>query len=198
MSETSETIAWHYTTGINFSEIMEERVILPLDSYGSRIHKSVAWFSIAPQWESTAMPIIEVYDRQSSFVDPFNSYDENYSNDEYVANDWYDENGEFYPYDELDVGRRATMAETRRQFGGLFRFGLEKSALLPWRVIREAANIHPRRNRELIKSARELGANPAQWYGSLEPVSVLDCRIECEGKPGTWHELSVSLVNRGA
>lgn len=84
------------------------------------------------------------------------------------------------------ITRRATMEEMRYEAGGLARFGLPRSALLPWRDLKLAANIDPKDARKLAKVARKQGANPSHWYGSLTDVAVKDCTVQFERSPGTW------------
>ncbi len=96
------------------------------------------------------------------------------------------------------IPHMATMREIRSEAGHLLRFGVPKSGLIPWKKLRKAANIDPELFRALAKSGRAQGANPANWYGSIEDVPVRDCRIEAEAKPGNWRDISDHLMSSDA
>lgn len=63
--------------------------------------------------------------------------------------------------------------------GGLWRFGVPASTLLPWGRLRDAARIRPKTQRALLLTAAECGADPYSWYGSIEPVRIERCIIQC-------------------
>ena len=81
-----------------------------------------------------------------------------------------------HPYWEPTVPKGASMDEVL-QLGGLVRLGVDRSALLPWTRLRNAARIptHVAERLELV--GRMAGANPADWYGSIEPVFLEDVVI---------------------
>lgn len=74
--------------------------------------------------------------------------------------------------------RSATMEEMIA-LGGLWRFGLASSELLPWGRLKEAARIRRRMLEGLLSVARKAGADPYDWHGSLQPVPVERCTVQC-------------------
>ncbi|MGH3626908.1 MAG: hypothetical protein ACRET2_02630 [Steroidobacteraceae bacterium] len=60
--------------------------------------------------------------------------------------------------------------------GGLWRFGMDSAEFLPWGRLKEAARIPKKVLRGLEKAAR---GDPYCWYGSLEPVAIARCQVEC-------------------
>lgn len=47
-------LAWHYTTGQKFVQIVERGVLLPTARYVKPPEKPILWFSLHPYWEPTA------------------------------------------------------------------------------------------------------------------------------------------------
>ncbi len=61
--------------------------------------------------------------------------------------------------------------ETHAECGGLFRIGVApETAPYTWEVIKVRARIKPKVAKVLAEIAREKGANPKDWRGTLEPV----------------------------
>jgi hypothetical protein len=73
----------------------------------------------------------------------------------------------------------ATLEEMAAAKGGLWRFGVPASTLLPWGRLRDAAHIRHKMLRGLLAAATASGADPYSWYGSIEPVRVERCIIQC-------------------
>jgi len=80
----------------------------------------------------------------------------------------------------LDDGteRAATLEEMAAGQGGLWRFGVPASTLLPWGRLRDAARIRPKVQQELISAASKCGADPYDWMGSIEPVPLERCIVQ--------------------
>jgi len=79
--------------------------------------------------------------------------------------------------------------ETWQHGGGGWRFGIAVSELLSYRDLKRAANIAPGTARGLERSARQMGADPALWYGSLAPVEVSRCIVQVlDIEAGEWGE----------
>lgn len=53
MTDT-EKLAWHYTTGEKFLQIVEDGVLVPSDIYVNPPERPVLWFSLNQEWEPTA------------------------------------------------------------------------------------------------------------------------------------------------
>lgn len=81
--------------------------------------------------------------------------------------------------DRLSGRRRDATMEEMFAHGGLWRFGVPASELLPWRKLREAAGITSETANGLLRAAKRAGADPFFWYGSLEPVAVTRCTVQC-------------------
>jgi len=83
--------------------------------------------------------------------------------------------------------RTLTRAETRQATGGLVRFGYPARLLIAWPKIARAAGIRTETAQALKAAAELMGANPDEWMGILEPISLgapLLC-VEVE-KEGGW------------
>jgi len=86
-------------------------------------------------------------------------------------------------------GVRSTMTlrEMISKGDGLWRFGVLVAELQSYHQLKKSAAIAPAMARALERSARECGADPAFWYGSLEAVKVSGCTIQCLYDPdGEW------------
>jgi hypothetical protein len=69
--------------------------------------------------------------------------------------------------------RTATMDEMDRLGGGLFRIGVHKSiAPFDWWEFKRRSRIKEGIAKGLVKAARQLGANPAEWRVAFGPVSL--------------------------
>lgn len=51
---SSDQIAWHYTTGVNFIKIVESGFLLPTDACINLGELPVLWFSLNQHWEPTS------------------------------------------------------------------------------------------------------------------------------------------------
>jgi hypothetical protein len=56
--------------------------------------------------------------------------------------------------------------------------GLPASKLIPWLQLKDAAHISRDTRLGLKMSAKDIGSNPMNWYGSLHPVPIETCVIE--------------------
>ena len=83
------------------------------------------------------------------------------------------------------VRQNATMQEMLTLGGGLARFGLPVADLIGWRDIQHMTGMSRETARTLAKVARLQGADPAFWFGSLEPVPVSRCE-EQRFTNGAW------------
>jgi hypothetical protein len=51
---------------------------------------------------------------------------------------------------------------------------MQMASLLPWRELRKASHMNRNTARLLEKVGRRQGANPDQWFGSLNQISLDD------------------------
>lgn len=100
--------------------------------------------------------------------------------------------------------RQGTLQEMEALGGGLWRFGLPAADLLQWRELRTQIGLPRPLWKQLAKLGEKKGANPEDWYGSLEPVDVTRCVVQflrggCDaGEWETCDELMVQLRERAA
>lgn len=67
------------------------------------------------------------------------------------------------------------MHETALRAGGLVCIGVDPDrAPHPWSPLKRIAGISKNVTRGIILAAREAGADPGDWRGTLEPVSQAD------------------------
>lgn len=88
--------------------------------------------------------------------------------------------------------RLLSLGELHRLGAGWFRFGLPADELLPAEVARERAGLPRDAWRFTVKGARTLGADPGQWFASLEAVDVARCRLQrLDAHPirGQWQDI---------
>jgi hypothetical protein len=77
------------------------------------------------------------------------------------------------------VRREATMREMIEDGDGLWRFGIPVSGLLAWGPLQQAAGMTRETARRLARAAQRQGADQFFWYGTLAPVAVDRCAIQC-------------------
>jgi hypothetical protein len=53
-STVRTSLLWHYTTGLNFMEIVDDGMILPATAFVPPGERPIVWFSANPIWEPTA------------------------------------------------------------------------------------------------------------------------------------------------
>ncbi|MBN9407231.1 MAG: hypothetical protein J0I00_17635 [Burkholderiales bacterium] len=83
--------------------------------------------------------------------------------------------------------RTATIAEMVELGGGpLLRYGIAPRLLLPSNELRLRARISGRMWRGMVASGRAIGANPSDWFGSLQPVAVAQCVVQVSTDGRTW------------
>lgn len=103
-----------------------------------------------------------------------------------------------HPYFEptackMDENRQQlSMEETMRRGGGLVRLGVPTSWLVQWPDVAERAKIPELLRQGLEQSAEDMGADPAQWWGTARPVPVDRCHIEIM-QDNEWITLSDDL-----
>lgn len=93
---------------------------------------------------------------------------------------WFSTNPMFEPTArkwDMTTGRVLSVEECRRRCGGLVRLGMKTQSLIPWPDLARAAGIRRDRRRSLEQVGRRQGANPAHWWGSLEPVTLEDIEV---------------------
>lgn len=76
-------------------------------------------------------------------------------------------------------GNLMTVPQMIERANGVWRFGLSAAELLPWKSLQGAACMELDVAHALTRAARKIGADPFFWYGSLEPVAVDRCVIQC-------------------
>jgi hypothetical protein len=86
--------------------------------------------------------------------------------------------------------------ETEKHGKGLYRIGVhpDEANLKPWIRLKRHARLAPSSVYLLEDTAKELGANPFDWWGSLKPVSSEHwVRIE-HFADNTWNEMATPLL----
>jgi hypothetical protein len=68
------------------------------------------------------------------------------------------------------IRRNATIEEMVRLAGGFARIAVDSSGLSTWIEHRRIGRIRPEMARCLVITARRVGANPADWLVSYEPI----------------------------
>lgn len=73
---------------------------------------------------------------------------------------------------------------------GVFRFRLIEvppdNPVLPWDLLKSRAKMPEKLRRRLIERARECGANPREWFGTLAPIAVEHLLLESLDAEGRW------------
>ena len=71
---------------------------------------------------------------------------------------------------------RLSMTETFEICGGLVRFGVTPSTLLPWPKLGQKAGMPAAIVAGLDKVGREQGADPRQWLGTFKNIRISACK----------------------
>jgi hypothetical protein len=74
--------------------------------------------------------------------------------------------------------RTLSMQENAERGEGLYRFGLPASALIRWPEIGKRAGIKAALRNSLMRVGRKQGANPAQWYGTFQEISIAGLALQ--------------------
>ncbi len=73
---------------------------------------------------------------------------------------------------------------------GVYRFRLVESppgeTVLPWELLKSRARMPEKLRRRLVERARECGALPGEWYGTLAPIPVEYLALEYRAPNGRW------------
>lgn len=87
--------------------------------------------------------------------------------------------------------RRMTFDELK-SVGGLVRFGIEPRKLLCGAALRRRAHINNETWSQLCAVAAAQGANPANWFGHIGPMSVENFVIQLMDADGSrWYDVPV-------
>lgn len=105
----------------------------------------------------------------------------------FSRNQYWEEtaNKAFVPHG-AKVSRRLTMKQMHEFDGGLCRFGISIERLLPWPEIAVAAGMRKGIQKGLEKAGREYRANPRDWLGSLEKVSIWNNNVFMQTMSDDW------------
>lgn len=89
------------------------------------------------------------------------------------------------------TSRILSVQETRKYGGGLVRFGLDSRRLMPWKggCLRKAAVMSYTIAKKLEHAGIAQGANPFEWFGSLDVIPISKCVIEVMDASGKWVEV---------
>lgn len=106
---------------------------------------------------------------------------------------WFSTHPEFEPTAQkllhgLGPVRRATVIELRKYAKGLFRFGISRSKLVPWRELVINARMSRTVARKLEERGRECGAYPGQWFGSFNDIACDQLILEKMDDQMNWLE----------
>jgi hypothetical protein len=142
MNVPANLIAWHYTIGLKLPLIRESGSLRPSTAGIGPDERPVLWFSTAPYWEPTAAKMIA-----RSMKERLESEDG-------------------LPF------RRLSMQENTEMGEGLYRFGLSASALIRWPEIGKRAGMRAEMRKNLMKTGRQQGADPAQWHGAFSQIPI--------------------------
>ena len=129
-------MAWHYTTGQKFIEIVSDGYLNPKATVTPQGTRPIVWFSLAEHWEPTAQK-------------------------------------------SLNTGELQGMVGTCEHGGGLLRFGVPYSSLIPWPKLGRKAGIDPTQIKALECVGVQQGAIPANWCGSLKRIHIRSCLVDC-------------------
>jgi hypothetical protein len=78
-------------------------------------------------------------------------------------------------------------AATYEHGGGLARFGIVRSKLIPWSKLQNKAQMAVDVIMALEVERRRQGANPSEWYGTCKPLPLSKIqRIELMNEHGNW------------
>lgn len=145
-------ILWHYTKGLRFPEILESGQIVPSppipDDMAQELMRS------NPEALTRVM-------REAPIV-------------WFSLNQHWEETTAVLRIDTA-TGKmeRLSMEESAEAVCGLYRIGVVVSdTLYQWKELKKLARMPSGMAAGLYESAREQGANPNEWYGSLEPVPM--------------------------
>lgn len=85
-----------------------------------------------------------------------------------------------------------TIPEMAHYGNGLVRFGLSPRALLNGDNLRRRARISGSEWIRIQKIGTQRGADPHDWYGSIEVIDVSLCAFEVMSKSGLWEPFAPS------
>jgi hypothetical protein len=85
------------------------------------------------------------------------------------------------------VRRFATMNEMEQFAGGCYRFGIQNTRLLCWSALKVKTRMRPKTVRALERVAYEVGSNPNNWLGTLEPIPVSEVIALQRLVGGAWN-----------
>jgi hypothetical protein len=91
--------------------------------------------------------------------------------------------------DTGEIRNLYTREEMAAYCDGLYRIGMKPNLLKPWSRLQKLAHIKVAEVRGLEKVARDLGANPFDWWGTIFPVTVDQWESLQVLKGEVWTEL---------
>ena len=88
----------------------------------------------------------------------------------------------------ISDGRRrdATIEEMRSLAGGVYRLGMNTSKLIPWRDLPPLAAMHPDTVSGLRRAAKRMGAEPREWFASLEEIPIKGLMLQAMNENRAW------------
>jgi len=94
---------------------------------------------------------------------------------------------------ENGVRRPLNRLETEKHGHGLYRIGVSptKANLKPWIKLKSLAKLSDRSVYLLETSAKGVGANPFEWWGSLFPIPSKHWLTIEHFKDGAWKEADI-------
>ncbi|KZX58042.1 hypothetical protein A3709_20740 [Halioglobus sp. HI00S01] len=90
---------------------------------------------------------------------------------------------------------------SRREFatlaGGLFRlvFDADSATIIPWKEAKSICRMPNKLQRALVRSAKERGERPADWYCSFEPLCVADALSLDQWVDGVWTQIDATTAD---
>ncbi len=87
-------------------------------------------------------------------------------------------------------GGASSMEETAQVGGGLVRIGVQPETALPWLKLKRLSRMQEWMATALVRSAKEMGANPFEWWGTFTPVSQSKWTAIETWSNGSWASLN--------
>jgi hypothetical protein len=159
MDQAPVFLAWHYTTGARFLQILKRRAIVPAPVSDTSLGRPVIWFSVNEQFDPSACTITRESDGSLHHL---------------------------------------TVNETADQGLGLVRLGVPVRTLLTCGETRRKAGMPINAWETLCEEAQELGSDPDQWFGCLQPIPLGNVVVEVLDEDGCWRRMQGATAGRNS
>lgn len=145
----SKQLVWHYTYSHHIEEIIDSGVLLPP--------------IMCPHYETrTFVPAHMLYSKESVADAKLLLFSQ--------REDWEPASYRAVSFMGLMTIPLTKLEDYAARRIEVFRIGVQRSLLHPWTRLKEMVKMPPQMGRNLERTARELGSNPFDWWGTLKPV----------------------------